>query len=454
MHLRLIRLIFFALIFECGQAVCQDTIRWDKKGNGFWHVTDNWDLKRLPNSMDIVIIDHDSVVIANGIQASARKLIVGAKDSTGVGLAIFNTGALTTPGGTVSLTVIEASVFNQGKMQLGAGAPSVLLDTGSVLINGDSMIIQSLPVMHGITNLGHLHNLSTGTIVIQNPVDGITNFNSIVNDGTIHCNNAVINAIHTRFGSTMLQSGILAIDTCQGTAILCNGIMNNHGSIRITESEYGIEIKRIVGWPCQLINTDTIKLDVVTNGIVIEQQESELQNFGHISVVGFGDAAIINEGQLQNENTGSMLFMNNNDVGVGYQGLASGALENFGSITSINLDNGLDLSDNSLANNYGTIMTQGCVIGLVNRYVLANLGGMVSCTDNNLGYVGEPGSNLINDQTGALTFSQCGTSILVLNGGKLENRVTAHVNSIDAQITPLNIHLGVQLINEGTMDLE
>lgn len=262
--------IILILLGGWSSIASQNLITWDKAGNGFWHNKDNWDLGRVPNAMDTVIIAHDSVIVATGEHAMAYKLVLGETFTSGVGLAIFNNASLTIVQNVmdedVGIIIHDASFFNAGLVTVVADV-GIDIRLGSYLTNQDSISVTA--GSSGITNFGDIINESDGSILTTGSSTGISNNGPLVNDGKIFVDNCSNNGIFVNIQGlenngliSIANGGLRGIDIYRGKLInlglitvvgLTEGIRTsgtdtnsggllNHDSVSISSCETGLKL--------------------------------------------------------------------------------------------------------------------------------------------------------------------------------------------------------------------
>ena len=438
----------------------QSEIHWDRTGNGFWHTASNWDLNRIPNAMDTVYIEHDSVLIGNGIVAEAGRVIVGASSVSGVGLAVFDTGKLiVTPATkqTTAIELIESSLFNIGLIKISNHITGIHIDKESRLINQDSIVLNGCNV--GISNFNQLDNQEAGYIYLLAGWSGngaIENFDSIENSGIIDL-----------YGRVSVNSMGYLGDTASH--------FDNSGYLESIESARSLELRSGT-----ITNTGFLNCEGLDFGLVMDEHSS-FANGGKFLIPG-GNNGVDSEGLLINtdtiivENTGSSLTFTgpagkllNESLGVikigdqyagnGLNLFTGSTSENFGlleiySVTDVGINLWSAFVSGSMVN-YGTITIDSCAIGLKSlntRYSVINLGGQISITNFDLGI--DMGGNLINELSGSIHLNSGIDGYLVQYTGSLTNKINSNIQTENITGIPLNVRRLTEFTNDGILQIE
>ena len=465
----MISIRYLIVTFYCwslvASAQAQSSIYWVKKGNGFWNVAAHWQtndvppVNRIPNALDTVFILHDSVIVPNGFNAYARRIELGAEDSSGVGLAVFTGGTLAIDdfGGLPNnpnpgINIINATLFNAGSIQIMDCGPGICIDSSSFLINQDSIKIE-FAIIDGIENFNCLENKSGGCILISDldglfgPPYGIFNADSIKNDGLIKVTDAGSGIFNST--STYLENfGTIEISDIQETGIN-GGELLNLGKIHIDNCNDGISIAN------SLVNSDTICISNVDYGILISSSSSVLQNLGKIIIRNINMDGILNSGIINNEANGTIHICKSKFVSIDGISNSGGTIENVGHIKIDSLsgsdDEGIHLLSGTFTN-FGLLETEKCHNGLRASSTFINLGGTVILANSDLGI---SGSGLIkNDQNGTFEIKDCDEGIRLLSGAMIENLSGSTIKTINILESPLQIQLGATLYNEGILDIQ
>ena len=449
-------LIFTVALLPCIQG--QQNISWSKKGNGFWHVASNWDLNRLPNAMDTVFILHDSVIINGMTDASAKKIVVGAVDSMGVGLGVLSGGSLHVMGSSghdTALIIVNASVFNAGKMEVGLDNPSIAIDTTSFFLNRDTLVINSVSLHTGINNANILINEVTGVIKIDGGFYGVFNQATVDNDGQIHISNFSNTGLYNRPGSNLIQNGQLNILDSGGIGVRCAGSMiSNGGGINVENVATGMQLSHIAGHITQLSNTDSIFINQAQFGMILGASTA-FDNIGVVSIHNTMMDALMNAGNVVNQATGVINLIGGALTVLGYRGQTGSDLQNFGVFNTDQLGAGLSNNSSSTIVNYSNVTMTDCITGMENLGSISNLAGLISITDSTFGLLNQANTSVfINDLAGQVSFHQSSKAMTLMPGSTFENRTLSDISSLGSIDFALSVELGAQLINDGTMNMQ
>lgn len=251
------------LLFYCSQVKGQQTITWDKAGNGFWDVAANWNPAQVPTHLDTVIITHDSIAIRAGVQAQAARVEVGTLFET-CGLGIVMGGSLTISGSSQSGIVIQGdqSTFqNEGLLQISqfelsaivlkqrtlfdntmsgiieitspSNSASINISTSSNFINSGQISIDSNST--GIDNIGDLIN--HGEITIKHSEDFcLLNLGNVHNYGSMHFDSITSTGIWTSDSLTNHAAGVISLSNSNLIFLNNLGDLINHGQLEFSNS--------------------------------------------------------------------------------------------------------------------------------------------------------------------------------------------------------------------------
>ncbi len=439
----------------------QNLITWDKAGNGFWHNKDNWDLGRVPNAMDTVIIDHDSVIVAGGEHAQAYKVVLGENMTSGVGLAIFSNASLTIVQDVmdedIGIVIDYASFFNAGLVTVIADV-GVDIRAGSLVTNQDSISVTAGST--GITNFGDIINDSNGSILATGSSTGISNNGPFLNDGNLFVNNCSDRGILVNFyelennGLIHIQNGAeLGIDIYRGPLL-------NDGLIKIDNQNIGIQTKTLQTQIGELINNDSVAILNCQIGLNLFIN-SKVTNYAAIQIQDCGVGVENDNGHFLNEALGTLNILRMSTLyGTGYMSVSTGFLgsggylENFGQITLTSLYIGIDNCDDCTVVNYQNIDITSFDFGFLSHGTVINSGGDIDIKTGNKGLL--VFSEIFrNEQGGTLSIEGCDNESLSVKAyGDFENKVGSHVVIKKPYVVPISIASLGSLDNQGTITVE
>ena len=443
--------------FVLGPVFAQNSIYWIKKGNGFWGVAANWEVpgvvpvNRIPNSLDTVFIQHDSVVIPNGLAAYARRIELGVIDSSGTGLAVLNGGTLVVKdynagfGSKAGIEIINASLLNLGNLNVINCYPGILVDATAVFENQNILTIDSA-IQSGITNVNLLENGENGIITISNlsgissSPSGIANSDTIINDGIISINNA---GYGINNGGVILNNGDLSINECYDYGIE-GGSFFNVGLLKISNTGIGLDVMT-------MINSDTIRIDSIEQGGVI----NTFDNLGFIEIneVELGGLKIVDN--LNNESAGFIYI--HNSIFASADGIHNtGNIDNLGTIKieSFIFSDNKGLKNNGSITNFGDLLISDCREGIHNSSSISNLGGQIKISVCPFGWTNNSSSIILNDLNGLLEISNCTEGFLFYSGSSIDNKSGSTIKTSMMFSSPMDCKLGSILTNEGIMEIE
>ena len=439
----------------------QNMITWDKAGNGFWHNKDNWDLGRVPNAMDTVVISHDSVIVAAGEHAQAYKVVLGEQFASGVGLAIFNNASLSIIQDVMDedagILIDDASFFNAGLVTVIADV-GIVMQSGSYFTNQDSVSVTA--GSFGITNFGDIVNESNGSILVTGSSTGISDNGPLLNDGKIFVDNCSNNGIFINIqglennGSIMIENGgDRGIDIYRGQLV-------NSGMITVVGVSEGIRTSGTDTNSGELVNNDSISIISCQTGLKLVINSSVI-NYAKIALEHCSIGINNDNGSLRNESLGSILIEGIVTMtAIGYQSESSGIygsggnLENFGQITLSSLYAGIDNCDDCTVVNYQNIDITSFDFGFISHGTVINSGGDIDIK------TGEKGLLVFseifrNEQGGTLSIEGCDNeSLSVMAYGDFENKVGSHVAIKKPYVVPLSIASLGSMDNQGTITVE
>lgn len=439
----------------------QNLISWDKAGNGFWHNKDNWDLGRVPNAMDTVIIGHDSVIVAAGEHAQAYKVVVGDNMTSGVGLAIFNNASLTVIQDVMDLDIgiliDDASFFNAGLVTVIADM-GIDIRFGSYFTNQDSISVTA--GSSGIMNFGDIINDSNASIFLTGSSTGISNNGPLVNEGNIFVDNCHTTGLLVNF-YTLENNGMISIQNGADVGIdIYRGPILNSGLIVVSNQSTGIRTRVLSTEIGELINNDSVAILNCQIGLQLFI-ESKVTNIADIYIQDCGVGVENDNGHFLNEALGNLEILHMSTLtGVGYKSVSTGFLgsggfmENFGQITLNNLYTGIENCDDCTVVNYQNIDITSFDFGFLSHGTVINSGGDIELMTGNMGLL-IYSEVFRNELGGTLSIEGCDSESLAVKAyGDFENKMGSHVVVKKAYTVPLLIASLGTLDNQGTITVE
>lgn len=453
--------IILILLGGWSSIASQNLITWDKAGNGFWHNKDNWDLGRVPNAMDTVIIAHDSVIVATGEHAMAYKLVLGETFTSGVGLAIFNNASLTILQDVMDedfgIIIHDASFFNAGLVTVVADV-GIDIRLGSYLTNQDSISVTA--GSSGITNFGDIINESDGSILTTGSSTGISNNGPLVNDGKIFVDNCSNNGIFVNIQGlenngliSIANGGLRGIDIYRGQLI-------NLGLINVVGLTEGIRTSGTDTNSGGLLNHDSVSISSCETGLRLVIN-STVTNHSKLDIRLCSKGINNDNGSLRNESLGVISIEGIGTIsGFGYQSESSGIfgsggyLENFGQVSLNNLYTGIENCDDCTVVNYQNIDITSFDFGFLSHGIVINSGGDIEFMTGNKGLL-VFSEVFRNEQGGTLSIEGCDSESLGVKAyGAFENKMESHVDIKKPYIVPFSIASLGTLDNQGTITVE
>ncbi len=232
----------------------QQIIKWTAKGIGSWNVATNWDCNCIPTSNDTVVIEHDTVIIQNGI-ARAKLLKIKTMGTDTAGLVIFQPATLVVKPelliaqNDTGIQIVNAFLTNNGQVfieecRVGLyAAPS----TTQIQINGSIRIRNS---RKGIVNYGRFENTLAAEIECKNMSGSlqqdasIENFHTFSNDGSIYIHDVLTMGIINRHeGTSFVNNGEIEVDTSgRSIELLDSSNFTNHGTMHLINAQGAIRV--------------------------------------------------------------------------------------------------------------------------------------------------------------------------------------------------------------------
>ena len=430
----------------------QSTITWSKKGNGSWSVAANWDLNRLPNEMDTVVIPYDSVVIQNNVNAVAHKIIVGSPDTSMAGLAVFNTGTLTINGSSTSIELINSNLFNDGLISLsGVSLYGILIDTNSTFQNQDSLYFIGNVA---IQNNNHLTNTVTGKMEITAVTTAITNLDTFYNYGNVDIINSLIGMSQGSDASSYFENNGSFICSSDNTGIrIFYGLVSNYGSIQLENGVVGVDLSNDVD-QAQFENLFEVSLKNIEEPVFIEDS-SVLVNAGEILIQDCINDAIVNYGIVKNLPSGNIIVDHSNTMfQEAYIGHDNSSMENEGLFQIDSMKSGLDLKVGAKLNNSGTITMNKVKDCVENRGLFENDGGIIQIADAQRAFYNSSDGHFLNKNGGNLNIMNSENYAFQLwTFSHFENQAGSTIISTNSGQNPFNMLLSAVLINEGVFEI-
>ncbi len=446
-------LIIYAFAFMLTMPLtAQSSIYWAKKGNGFWHVANNWIVpggtpqNRVPNAMDTVYIQHDSVIISSGVNAFARRIELGVVDSAGTGLAILDGGSLSInivnsdTSNDSGIKITRASLLNIGNLQIKNSNYGIEEIAEAYIENRGMMTIDSCSPS-AISMDGELRNTSTGYI----QVDFIPNENGIFSRGIV--------------AGKITNDGHFEMTNITGYAISCDEIINE-SYISVVASGGGIisgkceNFKKVEVWDCAsgissdtILNNDSIIIDGISQGLICDV----FKNYGYLLIHDIFIQGINVSESLLNENGGECLLSNSTNYSC--EGLYNeGILDNYGVIRvdSFLLLEDVGITNHGTINNYQDIEMTSLTLGLLNQASLVNIGGTLQIYECAAGISNNV--SLINDSGGLIDVSASNTGYSTSTSSSNENRVGCTM-TIQGGTVPFSINGASTFENFGLLEI-
>ena len=432
----------------------QSSIYWAKKGNGFWHVADNWMVpggtpqNRVPNAMDTVYIQHDSVIIANGVNAFARRIELGVVDSAGTGLAILDGGSLTVDDmGAVKIDIeggikmINSSLLNMGHLYISHCTPGIEAEFNCQIDNRGTLAIDSV-FQYGVSTVSKLLNNSTGILSINRVSSGNQGLpHAISSDSMINHGEILINNSGRGITSSYVENtGTMYIDSCFENGIHAD-LFTNSGDFYASNCDYGFFALRIE-------NSEVITVKNCYQGIYCD----ELENYDSLMVINCETGIQVID-EMLNESDGRIHINNQLSPSTGLYVFLSATATNYGKITidSIGGNSTFALRNSNICNNYGQIFIADCLSGIQNTSSLSNIGGLIQINASNLGIWNS--SNIVNENNGTIEISSSGEGLRSFSGGSIDNRAAASFRIFGDANSYLEILTGSSLTNNGILEI-
>ena len=401
-------------------------------GNGAWGNPSNWSCNCVPTAADTVMIDHDSVIIPNGVHAEAAEVVVSDNTST-AGLAVLAGASLAVAGSArdgLLVTGTEATFRNDGLLKIrhvnNAGirlSSAAIFDNrtgGQIVIDsigGRGFVLQSPNFSNngkitinqcGSEGMSASSGFSNADSILMTYCDGFTLFGPGQNSGTI-----IIDSTWSQSGlDTKAQfdnSGIIQVKRTKSNGIVCRGgAFLNDGVISISK--------------------------VTLRGF---NHESALTNNGIINIQETGNHGIAAEDSLTNN--GKIIVVNASGDGIAMIGHQAD-FENNDSVIVTHCRIGITV-DEARFTNLGYFQTESHThAGLrVNAGTILNTGELVSISTVENLCIGQFGR--VTVLGGKLTCLNGDPNIQVKEGGTLEISSSAEIESLSGA-NPLNIELG------------
>ena len=170
------------IVFTAQISLTAATCHWEG-GTGYWHDPDKWSCNMVPTANDDVIIQHGTVLISNGISATAKSVLTEAK------LTIYNGGNLTIDGPD------EDGLVNHGRMNI--YGELIISNISGSFDNGFTNYGKSIVYSSGRITVGYASGYSIfnedkgvfsnkGYILMTYVQNGLRNQNYFKNTGQIH----------------------------------------------------------------------------------------------------------------------------------------------------------------------------------------------------------------------------------------------------------------------------
>ncbi|MDH3242974.1 MAG: hypothetical protein OEM26_00035 [Saprospiraceae bacterium] len=204
--------------------------------DGDWNIGANWSQGTVPDAIDSVVIDSNTVTIPSGFQAVGKYILT----KLGSSLVIADNGSLSIAGSTNDPAILIGSFTNNGLLHIdGSNAGNNLgLRFGGLSVNNDSIILVNA---NGLTNGGTLEN--NGLIEIglfsQMQVSAVQNSLKLTNNGTIIVNGTNATSSNGLLSlDTLINTGTICIENIDGSqahGIRNEGYLHNSGWVSIRE---------------------------------------------------------------------------------------------------------------------------------------------------------------------------------------------------------------------------
>ncbi len=448
-------LIIYAFAFMLTMPLtAQSSIYWAKKGNGLWHVANNWMVpggtpqNRVPNAMDTVYIQHDSVIIANGVNAFARRIELGVVDSAGTGLAILDGGSLSVDDmGAVKIDIeggikmINSSLLNIGHLSISHCTPGIEARSNCHIENRGTLAIDSV-IQYGVSTVSKIVNNSTGTLSINRVSSGNQGLpHAISTDSLINHGEILINNSGRGINSSYLENtGSMYIDSCFENGVQAD-LFTNSGDFHGSYCDYGFFALRIE-------NAEVIKVKNCLLGIYCD----ELENYDSVMIINCETGIQVFD-EMLNESGGRIHINNQYSPFTGLYVFSSATATNYGKITidSIGGNSKYAIINSNICNNYGQIFIADCLNGIDNRSSLSNIGGLIQINASNRGIWNS--SNIVNENNGTIEILSPGEGLRSFSGGSIDNRATASFRIFGDANSYLEILTGSTLTNNGILEI-
>lgn len=413
--------------------VAQSVVHWSKKSAGFWHTAANWDCNCVPSAGDIVVIDHDSVIVASGQSAYAKQIILGAPDSMHVGLAVFVNAELTIDVGNsfdTAFLVRGNAVFNAGEIHIRNGNLAQYISNTTTLTNNGTITMSK--ATNGWVNKGLVTNSVGGLIMIDslmgNSSAAIINEDAILNLGEIMVegNGEQVGLSH-QSDAYFDNDGLLRLEySTTGLDVIDSAQFRNDGRVIIFGGTFGVQMAD----QGELLNYDYIEVFSSSGSGFGNQDESSVINHDTIILNNCGIGFIL-DGKVENETTGQMLvsttgqamargfyfqdtFINkgvlrvdNMISGIAYTVGFTADVTNSGTMQTRYCPTGFQLSGGGKIENSGLIEVLFCLIsaGTIGHGVFTNSKGMIVVSWCNDGLTVDTFATLINTEDSILSIS-------------------------------------------------
>jgi len=402
-------------VLSGNQPIAKEGLLWSGCQDSIWNEPRNWNLIKIPASVDtVIIIDVDNDPTITDMAAVANSVTV---DSAGH-LNILAGGQLTIDSFSVFALKNNGQVTNNGALHLG---------TNSLNNNGI-----------GIDNQGNFENSYTGAIIVQNVAnEAVTTSGYFLNDGEIEIGGVGANAIltginvHSEFENG--SSGNIQIDGvhAHGLALLSkNSILSNEGSINIGLNAaigsvgYASSGIHMVDGTFDNSMSGFVHVDSITQDAAIWIEHSDsLATFNNSGSLRIGELSGVESGInfvsaqtiFNNLATGDIFIDNwdNTLSGIRFEGCGiagCGTMNNYGTISS-----GINPASAFIYNEYGVIENMACTAKVVingNTYLETLIDGVF----NNHGLI-------INNSSASSSLSS-NTGLIQNIGGAIFNIVS------------------------------
>lgn len=265
---------------SCGNAFAVDS-NWTGPDGGSWQNPDNWFPPGVPDNDVSPGVTYDVTI------STTEKVRIGFSESVKVssltcsGEVDFEHG-----GGNMSLTITEAPLVNNGKMQFSGQGPYTL--HGSFVNNSEAELMLSNLLQVKVGNV-----INDGQILIVGTEE---HTGLVISDGGVLTNNGKIVNFHSSLSATGITNGPLG--EIEGSGWILAGTIENQGLISASFGELSV-----ISYEAILSNSGTIRNTagasvVVTYFLAV----GELSNEGMVEVNAGGGVTF--NIPVQNEATG------------------------------------------------------------------------------------------------------------------------------------------------------